>query len=156
MRNPLAYIGYGRLTGIGHGGVYEPPTVGSFSHVQLFVSTLAPQYRAWFFDPVVTVDVDVTVRIGFIDALGLASADGVTGAVDRRETGGQIRVTARSETNVAELAMAAGGIGEIRLAAGTHIIPGVWQMSDGGFTMNARTTGVGIGLWCQWAESIDA
>lgn len=149
---------WGQLIGIGMGGVYEPPTVGSFSHVQLFMPVQgALNYRPLFTVLRVQTDQTAMVRIAFQDA-ALLTLDGVTQASDRNQSGGNIRMVARSETNVAQVAVAVDLI-RLRCPADQWVDVPIVEYQSGaggqGITMNPIVTGVGIAVYGQWRESLD-
>lgn len=149
---------YGQLFGIGAGGVYEPPTGDSFSHVQFFMPVQgALNYRPLLLAGQVVCDLTCTVRIGFLDTT-LAVADGFAQAVDRNQSGGQIKMQCNSETNVAQIALAI-TIAHVRCPANVPIPLACYQWQSGaggqGLTFNPIVTGVGIAIHGTWRESLD-
>lgn len=149
---------YGHLLGIGVGGVFEPPTVGSFSHVQLFMPVFgALDYRPLALFVQIVTDQNAEVRVAFRDA-ALATLDGVTQSADRNQSTGQTRMVARSETNVAQVAIAI-DLMRVWCPAGVYVRLPCFEWQSGaagqGLICNPIVTGVGIAINGTWRETIE-
>lgn len=141
-----------QLRSLGMGSVHEPPTGGSFSHVQFRPSVAGRS--AILSNLVIWVDQTATVRIGFQSGF-LASADGVAEGVNAGASGGNIIVAARSETNAAQIALVS-VFGNVRVPGDTWCpLPGMWKFSDlAAFTCNPIVTGVGIAITGMFWDSV--